>query len=77
MTGPNNAAQLARLRFIDMVLDYYGTLNRVVIEDFYGISTPQASYDISHYQQAAPANMEYDSSAKCYRRSATFTRKFP
>jgi hypothetical protein len=32
----------------------------------FGISVPQASADISRYQELAPDNIEYDASAKTY-----------
>lgn len=72
-----NAARQARLRFIDFLLDRYGMVNRADITDFYGLSTPQASDDLAHYQQAAPGNMEYDMTDRTYRRSATYERRFP
>ncbi len=72
-----NAARLARLRFIDMLLEHYGTFNRSVVEDFYGLSTVQVSLDIQQYCRIAPENMEYDKSARTYRRTPTFKRHLP
>jgi hypothetical protein len=66
-----------RLKFIDVMLEEYGTVNRSAIERFFDLSTPQASLDIRAYIEAAPDNMEYDRVAKCYRRTATFSRKYP
>jgi uncharacterized protein YcaQ len=77
MTGPRNAAQQARLRFIDFLLDRFGMVNRTDITDYYGLSEPQASLDLRAYNEQAPANMQFDKTDRCYRRSATFTRRFP
>jgi hypothetical protein len=74
---PTSAAVLARLRFIDLVLDHYGTLNRAIIMDYFGISQPQASLDIRAYLDQAPHNIDYDSSLKLYRRTPLYVRKFP
>ena len=63
-----------RMHFIDTLLDHYGTFNRALLCDYFGISTPQASNDIGLYQELAPANIEYDTSAKTYRRTRTFER---
>lgn len=70
-------ALVARLRFIDFLLDHYGTFNRYALADYFAISAPQASHDIQRYIDCAPDNLHYDKSAKCYRRSATFTRVWP
>lgn len=72
-----NQAQQTRLRTIDLLLDHYGTLNRVTLEDFFGISTPQASVDFATYLKVAPGNMAYDMSRKCYVKQPTFVRHFP
>ncbi len=72
-----NHARLQRLRLIDLLLAHYGTLNRKAIEDYFGISTPQASADIAEYLKTAPGNMAYDASAKTYRRDPGFLRAYP
>lgn len=74
--GVNHAA-FQRLRFIDFLLDHYGTLNRRALEDYFGISTPQASLDVQAYLQAAPANAIYDRSRKTYCKAPAFVRQFP
>lgn len=66
-----------RMRFIDFLLHEYGTLNRSALVDYFGISTPQASNDIGLYQELAPGNVEYDLSAKTYRRTRAFVRVWP
>lgn len=66
-----------RMRFIDFLLHEYGTLNRSALIDYFGISSPQASNDLAMYSALAPANMEYDLSAKTYRRTRSFVRVWP
>lgn len=65
-----------RLRFIEKMLLHYGTLNRSILSDYFGISTPQASLDIQAYIALAPRNVEYDMSNKTYRQSGTFKQVF-
>ena len=72
-----NAAKLARLRFIDSMMDYYGWMNREHLTDFFGISVPQASKDLGDYQMEFPDNIVYNLSAKRYERSATYRRALP
>jgi transcriptional antiterminator len=72
-----NAALAARLRFIDFLLDHYGVINRAQLADYFGLSTQQVSLDIARYQEHAPGNIEYDLSAKTYRRAPGFRRVFP
>jgi hypothetical protein len=72
-----NGHQQYRLRFIDFLLGRFGTIRRADIVDYFGLSTPQASIDIAAYMAAAPGNVEYDKSAKVYRATPGFTRRFP
>lgn len=67
-------ALLMRLQFIECMLHHYGTVNRSVIADYFGLSIPQVSSDISQYLELAPDNIEYDKSGKTYRRAPTFVR---
>lgn len=69
--------QTYRLRFIDFLLAHYGTINRVQLTDYFGISVAQAALDLTSYQAIAPGNMEYDRSAKTYRRTPEFERMYP
>lgn len=55
-----------RLEFIEFRLFWEGGLNRADITDFFGVSVPQASKDLSQYRELAPANIHYDLSAKRY-----------
>ena len=68
---------MTRLRFIDFLLDHYGSFNRSAICDYFGLSVPQASLDIAAYIEAAPGNLEYDKSGKAYRATAGFERVWP
>jgi hypothetical protein len=63
-----------RLRFIDFLLHRYGTLNRIAIMDFFGISEPCASRDIQQYIELVPDNAVYDHKAKTYIRGLNFKR---
>ena len=72
-----NAAKLARLRFIDSMMDYYGWMNREHLTDLFGISVPQASNDLGDYKMEFPDNIVYNLSAKRYERSATYRRVLP
>lgn len=49
--------QTRRLAFIEMRTQYEGRINRGDLVKFFGISTPQASADLSIYQKKAPANL--------------------
>lgn len=73
----NMFGQGYRLRFIDFLLEQYGTINRSALCNYFGISVPQASNDIRAYLKRAPENMVYDNSAKMYRRGDEFKRVWP
>jgi hypothetical protein len=62
-----------RLEFIEFRLYWTGRLNRMDLIGQFRISPPQASADIAHYQELAPANLDYDTVRKGYVRTATFT----
>lgn len=61
-----------RLEFIEFRLYWEGGINRRELMSFFGVSVPQASKDLSQYQDIAPGNMEYDKSEKRYFTSAKF-----
>jgi WYL domain len=61
-----------RLEFIEFRLYWDGRVNRADLTREFGISVPQASLDLSRYQELAPANMVYDKSAKTYLASPEF-----
>lgn len=72
----NTYAVEQRLRFIDFLLAQYGTLNRSALTDYFGISVPQASYDIRTYQNMAPFNVTYSARDKCYVVTVRFQRLY-
>jgi predicted DNA-binding transcriptional regulator YafY len=55
-----------RLEFIEFRLYWEGGVNRADIMDMFDVSVPQASKDLTLYQERAPKNAVYDKSAKRY-----------
>lgn len=68
--------QERRLEFIDYRLKWDGQINRSNLTDFFGISVPQASLDLTEYTKLAPDNLEYDASARVYRATRYFQSIF-
>lgn len=69
-------SQERRLQFIDFRLQWEGKINRRDVTDFFNISVPQASADISRYAELAPQNLHYDSSSRTYVATPGFTPYF-
>lgn len=65
-----------RLEFIEFQLFWEGGINRSDITGFFGVSVPQASKDLSQYQELAPANVKYDRSLKRYFAADSFKPHF-
>ncbi len=65
-----------RLEFIEFRLFWEGTINRADIVDYFAVSVPQASKDLSLYQERAPGNMEYDKRGKRYVAAEKFMLRF-
>src|SRR3954451_3097174 len=65
-----------RLEFIEFRLFWEGGVNRSDIINMFGVSVPQASKDLTLYQERAPANAVYDKRAKRYVAGAGFTPIF-
>ncbi|MBP2238676.1 putative DNA-binding transcriptional regulator YafY [Sinorhizobium kostiense] len=65
-----------RLEFIEFRLFWEGGVNRADIMKMFGVSVPQASKDLTLYQERAPGNVEYDKSAKRYIPARNFEPKF-
>jgi len=65
-----------RLEFIEFRLFWEGGVNRSDIINMFGVSVPQASKDLTHYQERAPQNAIYDKSAKRYVASQNFNPIF-
>ena len=61
-----NLAAEKRLKFIESRLFWEGWVRRGNIEDFFQISTPQATKDIKEYKDKAPENIIYDPVGKMY-----------
>jgi predicted DNA-binding transcriptional regulator YafY len=55
-----------RLQFIDFRLFWEGHVNRRDIIDHFGVSVPQASADLTQYQDQAKDNAVYDKTRKTY-----------
>jgi len=65
-----------RLEFIEFRLFWEGGVNRSDIIDMFNVSVPQASKDLTLYQERAPHNAIYDKSAKRYVASERFEPQF-
>jgi hypothetical protein len=65
-----------RLEFIEFRLFWEGGVNRSDIIDTFDVSVPQASKDLTLYQERAPQNAIYDKSAKRYIASKNFKPHF-
>ena len=65
-----------RQEFIDFRLYWEGQINRIDIMDRFGVSVPQASEDLSLYQESAPKNLDYDHRVKKYFAARTFKPAF-
>ncbi len=55
-----------RLEFIDFRLFWEGRFNRSDLIDYFGVSVPQASADLTQYQEEAKYNAVYDKNLKTY-----------
>ena len=53
-----------------------GGINRADIMEQFGVSVPQASKDLSLYEEKAPGNLVYDKSEKRYCASENFRNVF-
>lgn len=65
-----------RLEFVEFRLFWEGSINRADIVNFFGVSVPQSSKDLTLYQERAPGNMEYDARRKRYVAAAKFVLRF-
>lgn len=65
-----------RLAFIEFRLFWEGSINRADIVQFFGVSVPQASKDLTGYQERAPGNMNYDTRGKRYVAAEKFVLRF-
>jgi hypothetical protein len=58
-----------RQSWIAEMLHVYGFINREHLQRKFGISQPQASYDLKQFCAAHPRAIRYDVSRKCYRKA--------
>jgi hypothetical protein len=65
-----------RLEFIEFRLFWEGGVNRSDIIEMFDVSIPQASKDLTLYQERAPRNAIYDKSAKRYVAAPDFSPIF-
>ncbi|CUX56997.1 conserved hypothetical protein [Agrobacterium fabrum str. J-07] len=65
-----------RLEFIEFRLFWEGGVNRSDIIKMFDVSVPQASKDLTLYQERAPRNAIYDKSAKRYIAAPGFSPMF-
>ncbi|MDD2466773.1 MAG: WYL domain-containing protein [Desulfobulbus sp.] len=65
-----------RLQFLEFKLYWEGKVNRGDLTAEFGISIPQASVDFTKYQEMAPNNISYNSSAKYYEPTEIFAPLF-
>jgi hypothetical protein len=65
-----------RLEFIEFRLFWEGGINRADIMERFGVSVPQASKDLSLYEEKAPGNLLYDKREKRYFAAPTFKPVF-
>lgn len=57
-----------RIAWIKEIVEIFGTINREHIVRKFGVSTPQASYDLRDAQERWPDLIVYNRSAKRYER---------
>lgn len=65
-----------RLEFIEFRLFWEGGVNRSDLIETFGVSVPQASKDLTLYQERAPQNAVYDKSARRYIAGPGFQPRF-
>lgn len=65
-----------RLAFIESRLFWEGGVNRADLVGAFDVSVPQASKDLSLYQEQAPNNLRYDSARKRYVATSAFAPLF-
>lgn len=65
-----------RFAFLEQRLFWVGRVNKVDLTERFGISVPQASADVAHYEQMAPGNMAYDHKEKAFLATPDFAPRF-
>lgn len=64
--------QLQRLRFLESVTYWEGTLNRQRLCEAFKVTPNQVTKDMTFYKGQFPGNIDYDQSSRCYRPSKKF-----
>lgn len=72
-----NLAVQQRLRLIDFLLEYYGSVSRKETMDYFGLKSATATRDFALYKEMAPGNALFNDSTKRYVKSDSFKRVFP
>ncbi|PHR22452.1 MAG: transcriptional regulator [Hoeflea sp.] len=65
-----------RFQFVEYQAFWRGSLNRIDLTSQFGISVPQASKDLSAYQEMFPENIQYDHRQKRYFATKDFKPHF-
>ena len=61
-----------RLRFIECILRFYGSIGRAELMDYYGIAEAQATRDFAAYKKLAPNNLILNQSSKRWIKTDNF-----
>ena len=69
-------AQRERIAYLEMRVWFAGELRRPDIEARFGVKPAAASRYLKAYKEMAPANLEYDPVARCYKPTSAFTPIF-
>lgn len=71
----HNWGQRRRLAFIEFRLQWERRVNRAHIQQFFGISAPQATNDLREYAELQGEGMTYDPRERAYRPTSSFKVK--
>ena len=63
-----------RIKWIAETVHIFGFINRSHIVKKFGVSIPQASYDLSKFQKDNPGVIKYNTSLKRYEKSSVGDR---
>lgn len=69
-----NYAVQQRLRMIDFLLEFYGSVGRAEIMDYFGIESATATRDLTEYRKIAPGNAALNQTNKRWVKTDTFMR---
>ena len=69
-------SQQERLAYLELMAYFFGVLRRSDIERRFGLRPAAATRDLAMYRSLAPANLEYDRQARCYRPTEIFSPLF-